>query len=319
VRNRAFAGYTARETLPTLTLAVRIVAQVDLMKTRSQPLVFADLDGTLLHARSDVLEQARQKFAFLEQRHIPLVLCSRGTQVEIERIRTRLGIFHPFIAEDGGAVFVPEGYFPFIVNGSSRRMAYRVLEFGRPYTEVIRILRRVAADLGIRIAGFSDMSVPDVAEACGLLMLDARLAKLREYSEPFRIVDGKATSRDRLVQALRHAGLRCVKGERFDRVTGVLERSAGVAALRDLYRRTRGDVLTVGLGDNLDDLALLRAVDAPVVVLRQDAGPAAERLRRELPNAQLTSEQGPAGWAQALVDTLEAHGSTDGNTTDRGV
>jgi mannosyl-3-phosphoglycerate phosphatase len=313
VRNRAFAGYTARRTVPKLRLAVRIVAQVDLMKTRPQPLVFADLDGTLLHARSDVLERAREKFALLEQRHIPLVLCSRGTQVEIERIRTRLGVFHPFIAEDGGAVFVPEAYFPCIVSGSSRRMAYRVLEFGRPYTEVTQILHRVAAGLGIHIVGFSDMSVLDVAEACGLLMLDARLAKLREYSEPFRIVDGNGASRDRLVQALRHAGLRCVKGERFDCVTGVLERSAGVAALRELYRRTYGDILTVGLADNLDDRTLLRSVDVPVVVLSRDAGSAVQRLLRELPNARLTSEGDPAGWARALAGILDEHGSATGD------
>jgi mannosyl-3-phosphoglycerate phosphatase len=310
-RNTVFAGLAAGRRLPRLTLAVRVIAHVYLMKTRSQAVVFADLDGPLLHARSEALEPAREALALLEQKHIPLVLWSGGTQVEIERIRTRLGILHPFIVESGAAAFVPEGYFPFIVSGSIRRMAYRVLEFGRPYTEVTEILHRVADGLGIGIVGFCDMSVLDVAGECGLSMLDARLAKLREYDEPFRIVDGEAPSRDRLVQALRRARLRCVKGARFDHATGVSERGAGIAALRELYRRRYGNVLTVGLGGNLDDLTLLRAVDVPLVVMSQDAG-APARLLRELPNARLSGQEGQAGWARALVGALEAHGFVTG-------
>jgi mannosyl-3-phosphoglycerate phosphatase len=160
--------------------------------------------------------------------------------------------------------------------------------------------------VGVAIAGVSDMSVREVAEACGLTMLDARLAKLREYDEPFRILDADPASRDRLLRALHRAGLRCVKGGRFDHVTGWIDKGASVATLRALYERAYGDVVTVGLGDSLNDLALLREVEIPVVVPNPATGDAAHLLRK-VPTARVTAEIGPAGWAEAVTRVLLEH------------
>lgn len=273
------------------------------MRNGPAPVVFTDLDGTLLDHYSYSFEAAGAALLRLRQAAVPLVPCSSKTRTEIEKIQKQLESVHPFVAENGAAAFIPEGYFPFAVPGARERAGYLVLEFGRPHDEVVELLRRTAEAVDVPVVGFSDMTVSEVAETCGLSMLDARLAKLREYDEPFRVAGGDAASRDRLLRALQRAGLQCVSGGRFDHVTGRADKGLAVVALRELYRRVHRTVVTVGLGDSPNDVSLLRAVDIPVVVLSPVADASAELVRR-VPAARVTLQRGPAGWAEALDQIL---------------
>jgi predicted mannosyl-3-phosphoglycerate phosphatase (HAD superfamily) len=102
---------------------------------------------------------------------------------------------------------------------------YGVVEFGKPYAEVVALLHRAADRLGIEVVGFSDMSVEDVAIDCDLPLLQARLAKLREYNEPFRVVNGKSGVLPRLSRALRAAGLDCISRGRLSPGGSLVSRS----------------------------------------------------------------------------------------------
>ena len=109
------------------------------------------------------------------------------------------------------------------------------------------------------------MSVEDVAIDCDLPLLQARLAKLREYSEPFRVVDAKPGALPRLFKALRAAGLDCTSRGRYHYV-GAIRRDLGGQFLRGLYRRAFGEVVTVAFGDHRSAAPLLRQADVPLVV-----------------------------------------------------
>src|SRR4030067_130990 len=95
-------------------------------------IIFTDLDGTLLHPRTYSYDEAKPALELIRKRHIPLVLCSSKTWAEIEAYRKRLDNRHPFIVENGGGIFIPEGYFPFPVDGEARN-GYRVIHLGTPY------------------------------------------------------------------------------------------------------------------------------------------------------------------------------------------
>jgi mannosyl-3-phosphoglycerate phosphatase len=273
------------------------------MTKRTVVVVFTDLDGTLLDHHSYSFEAAGGALARIRQCGVPLVLCSSKTRHEIEAVRARLANADPFISENGAAVFIPRGYFPFVVPGARGRDGYLVLEYGRPYPEVVDLLHRTATRLNVAVVGFSDMSVREVAAACGLPAKDARLAKYREYDEPFRTLTGGPAARGRLVRALRRTGLCCVRGGRFDHVTGCADKGTSVAALRALYGRLHRRLVTVGLGDSLNDLPMLQAVDVPVVVRNPAAGATAQ-LRRKVAHARVTRSHGPAGWAEAVTEIL---------------
>ena len=71
-------------------------------------------------------------------------------------------------------------------------------------------LHGAAKRAGADMIGFSDMSVEEIAADYGLPLFQARLAKRREYDEPFRIVRGGEGKRHRLFKALQAAHLGCV-------------------------------------------------------------------------------------------------------------
>jgi mannosyl-3-phosphoglycerate phosphatase len=234
------------------------------------------------------------------------VLCSSKTRAEIEHIQLELGLRDPFISENGGAIFVPRGYFLFAPDGVRSSNGYDVIELGAPYWQLVEALHRISAEVGIKVVGFSDMSVEEVAQDCRFSSTQARLAKLREYDEPFRILDSSPAIRSRLLAAFHKDGLRCTRGGRYYHVTGVADKGLAVRRLKLLYERAWGDVLAVGLGDSLNDLPLLQEADIPIVV-RNPAVGASTRLLRKVPTARVSSAAGPRGWNEMMLKVIEQY------------
>jgi mannosyl-3-phosphoglycerate phosphatase family protein len=266
--------------------------------------IVSDLDGTLLDSQTYDIGPARPALDRLARAAIPLVLCSSKTRAEIEALQRRLDLHHPFIAENGGAIVAPVGYFDHVPNSAVVDGGRFVMALGRPYPEVVGALREVAAAERVRIVGFSDMTVGDVAEECGLTVLDAQLAKLREFDEPFRLMEPDPAVRSRFLKALHRRGLKSVAGARFDHVTGDADKGRAIAALKSLIPDRIGPVVMAGLGDGLNDVSMLREVDLPIIV-RTEMNGATGRLLRKVPTAHVTNACGPAGWAEAVTSLLD--------------
>jgi len=274
-------------------------------RARPRVVIVSDLDGTLLDHATYAADPASPVVARLVAEDVPLVLCSSKTRAEIEAIRNLLRIRHPFIVENGGALFLPAGYFTFPIDGTREADGYQVVELGLPYRQVVAGLLEASARLGVRVAGFHGMSAAEVARETGLSPEQARAAKDRRYDEPFRLAVDDSDGEARLCGSLEAAGLRCVRGGRFFHVTGAADKGTAVTALAQLYRRVHEDVVTVGLGDGMNDLSLLGAVDVPIIVRNRAADPAGD-LIRSLPEARVSDLEGPAGWAAAVRAVLEA-------------
>jgi mannosyl-3-phosphoglycerate phosphatase len=266
--------------------------------------VFTDLDGTLLDGTTFAADAAVDAIGALSRAQIPLVFCSRKTRAEIELLQQRLDVHHPFIAENGGALYIPDGYFTFDVPyARPSTSGYIVVQYGRPYAEVVQALSRAARRARVPVLGFNEMSVEDVARVCELPLLSARLAKLREYSEPFRIVASARSARRQLEHALNAEGFACSAGGPFDLAGFHRDQGLPVRMLITLYRRSMGRARTVGLGDGFDDVPLLRRVDMPVVVTGTSPERSAQLLG-SVPHAVVTRAAGPAGWAQQIIEIL---------------
>ena len=270
---------------------------------RPRFVIFSDLDGTLLNHDTYTVGPAAHALARVVREDVPLVLCSSKTRAEQEVIRRELAIRHPFIVENGGAVFVPSGYFAFQLGLTRDAPGFQVVEFGLPYSQVVDRLHETCRRLGLRVAGFSGMAAEDVARETGLPLEQARAAKAREYDEPFRLLDSDPAGEARLCQALEADGLRWTRGGRFLHVTGGADKGNAVTALARLYRRAEPAVVTVGLGDGMNDQPMLAAVDVPVIVRNRVADPAGD-LVRAVPSAKVTDSEGPAGWAAAVLAVL---------------
>lgn len=250
-------------------------------------LMFSNVDGILDHPGDGAAcGQAARVLKGLERDTVPLVLCSSKTRAEIEAIQQALDIRHPFVCESGSAAFIPAGYFQFAVPDARDMAGYDAIELGRPYADVVQTLRRTAARQKIEVVGFNDLSVEEVARDCHMSLLEARLAKLREYGERFRVLDPSPAAPQRLFRALEGAHLRCFAGERYHNVGGAVDTRLAVSLLYALYRRALGAVISVGSSDATALFSDPHAGAFPRVGVQPD-GTALVR------------------WAQSLVDGVE--------------
>ena len=264
--------------------------------TLQRIIIVTDLDGTLLDSKTYSFEEARPALEQINKNDVPLVLCSSKTRAEMEAWRDRLENRHPFIVENGGGIFIPEGYFPFPVEGKTRK-GYRVISLGTPYARVREQFIRLRDELRIPVTGFGDMTPAEVAALTGLSLDDAVLAKQREYGEPF-VFPGAAD--ERMLQAIEDSGLRWTQGRVFH-IMGNHHKGKAVTVLRTLFERAMGPVIIAGLGDSLNDLPFLLAVDHPVLVRKEDG---IHDRRINIPGLYQTEGIGPAGWNEAVTKLL---------------
>ena len=263
------------------------------------PLVFfSDLDGTLLDHDTYSFDAARPALERLRAEGVPLVLCTSKTRAEIAPLRAAMRNTHPFISENGGALFIPVDYFPFALSGAERRDDLDVIVIGNPYPELVAALGRASRASGVRVRGFGDMTDADVAEVTGLSLDQARMARQREFDEPFEILD--ASRADDLLAAIEREGKRWTSGGRFHHILGASDKAAAVRFLARLYRRQLGGVTTVGLGDAPNDASFLVEVDVPIAV----ASSRVDALLAQIPHARVTHRPGPAGWNEAVLEVL---------------
>ena len=278
------------------------------LEPRTFLIIFTDLDGTLLDHETYSFEAAQEALEEVQRREIPLILCTSKTRAEVERYRRLLNNHDPFIVENGGAIFIPKGYFLFSYPYQREVADYHVIEDGVPYPRLVAALQAVRLALsvsegeesGARIVGFSDLKVEEVARLTGLSLEEARLAKEREYDEPF-FVDGPREAADRVRRLLRKKGFLCTRGGRFDHLTGLNDKGRAVSTLAGLFQRAYGKVRTVGIGDSVNDLPMLQAVEVPFLVQGAD-GTHDPKVR--LPNLIRVQGIGPLGWRRAVLDLL---------------
>lgn len=75
-------------------------------------LVFTTVDGTLRDRGSASCADVRSALGLLASHDIPVVLLSDRPADEVMWIQSELGIRHPFIADEGAALYTPAGCFP---------------------------------------------------------------------------------------------------------------------------------------------------------------------------------------------------------------
>jgi len=266
------------------------------------PVIFTDLDGTLLDLETYSYNGALPSIEQLRSQEMPIIFCSAKTRAEQEVYRQELQINDPFIVENGGAIFISKGYFPFDFEYHKAKDGYQVIELGIPYNRIREILAQVRNDTGVNFRGFGDMSVEEVASLTGLDLEAAQRAKAREYDETLNLEEAPEEINE-VLNAIKGKGLNYTPGGRYYDVTGPNDKGKATRILIDLFNRKSGPIKTIGIGDSPNDLPMLSAVDIPILVQK----PRGTWEEIDIPHLRRAEGIGPEGWARAVEEILE-HG-----------
>jgi mannosyl-3-phosphoglycerate phosphatase len=271
-------------------------------KNMKNLIIFTDLDGTLLDSNYS-FKDATSALKLIKERDIPLIICTSKTRAEIGQYRKRLKNTHPFISENGGGIFIPKEYFRFQVSGLRFQVEenekYHIIRLGARYSNLRKALEELRLE-GFDIKGFGDMSIKEIAELTGLRISEARLAKEREFDEPF-IFRGNKGRLEELKQSIESKGFNFTQGE-FFHIMGRSDKGRAVEIVKGLYKRDKGSIVTIALGDSLNDIEMLEKVDYPVIVKKANG-----RYDRRVKVKRLVKagDIGPKGWNKAVKDLLE--------------
>jgi mannosyl-3-phosphoglycerate phosphatase len=260
-------------------------------------IIITDLDGTLLHPRTYSFKEAQPALQVIREMKIPLIFCSSKTRAEIEVYRIKLNNQHPFISENGGGIFIPAHYFSFPVDGEQDDK-YSRITLGTPYPLIRNEFMSLRKRLGLKVKGFGDMNPKEIMKLTGLPAKEADLARKRDFDEPFIF---QVKRENRFLRAIEEVGLQWTAGRLFH-IMGNHDKGKAVDILKKLYKRERGNIQTVGLGDNLNDVPMLRTVDRPVLICHPDGK---HETRIEIPGLLKTGPAGDAGWNKAVLSLLE--------------
>jgi len=267
-------------------------------------LIFTDLDGTLLDPQTYTWSPAQEALEEIERLGVPLILVTSKTRAEVELLRRKLGHGHPFITENGGGIFIPQGYFNLRLEGATRAGRYQCIALARPYGEVTAALDEIAEEAGASVVGFHQMRVREIAQNTGLSLKQAELAKQREFDEPFFFAGNGEAATQAFERLARHRGFELAHGGRFWHLFAGSDKGRAVRQLIKLYRQAEHKRFrAIGLGDSENDLPLLAAVDHPILIPTPD-GKYSREIESRLPHLVKAPLPGPAGWNAAVKQVL---------------
>ena len=272
-------------------------------------LIFTALEGALVDPRTDSFAGAEEALSELDRRKIAFVLLTSRTREQIEPLRRKLGHNHPFVTENGGGIFFPDGYFSLRIPGAVRTARYLSIAQGRPYAEVCEALDDIAEECAVGVAGFHHMSLREIADNTGLRPRNAELARAREFDEPFYFTSADDKAIARFVETARERGFDTRRGPTFWHLSARCDAARAVHSLAQLFREaTHIKLRLVGIGGGEEDLAWLRAVDLAILLPdSREAAKPSENLQ-ENPGRTRTivmgDAPGPAGWNKAILNII---------------
>ncbi len=241
-------------------------------------IVFTDLDGSLLDHADYCFDAALPMLEYLKSHRIPLIYTTSKTRKECLLLQEKMGIDAPFIVENGAAVVYPDGSLDLL---------------GRPHEQIVGFVRRYRDKYAIH--AFCDMSVEEIMQRTGFGPRQAKLAKVREFSEPF-VLDNPDTI-DALKEAAQKEGFAILRGGRFYHCVGAgQDKGRAVQKVLEKYPQRK----SIALGDNFNDTAMLDVVDIPILIPRY-SGDYIPYQRAGLIKAPYP---GSRGWAAALAQVL---------------
>lgn len=265
-------------------------------------LIFTDLDGTLLNQNDYRYDDALSLIRKLQETKIPIIPVTSKTKAEVEALCQKIGLNDPFITENGSAVFLQKNEERFVLPDNLQGDYYYHM-FGFDYQQARKILQQMSATLKTNLVGFGDLSVAEICQLTGLSLAEAKLAKTRDFTEPF--VTPKNIPADLLQETASLYQCKIVVGDRFSHL--ISQNSGKGNAIKWLlknYQFAHEQPITIGLGNSPNDLSLLENVQIPIII------PGLKGVHSGLKNRDwlVAPTSGSLGWNLVLTEVIQKLG-----------
>lgn len=148
----------------------------------------------LIPVRGSAIQGFDEFSAALDHAGIPSVWVTSRTRLQLDEPRRKMAHTHPFIAEDGCGVFLPEDYFhlkPQTFSSQQRKAAtvrlgrFTCLPIAEQQPAAAEALEALSVETGVSVVPLRSLSPRELAQNSGLPAREADLSRQRDFDELF--------------------------------------------------------------------------------------------------------------------------------------
>ena len=262
------------------------------MKKKYTVLIFTDLDGSLLHRDTFKFDNILNYLKDLTSNGVIIIPNSSKTEVEILKFNKELGINLPYISENGSVV---NG-----LNEINSNLPEKII-LSRDKEEILKSFKKeVPENLRGKCQMISKMSEEKQTKILGLTKNDLYNALDRKYSIPL-IFNGNKEDKNNLLKILKNSNLTLQQGGRVLNLCDNVSKAKSMLKVIKIYKKIEKNIKIIAVGDNYNDLEMLRSSDIPCLVFNDQF--TLDEIN--INNCLVSKNSAPEGWSEVVKMALE--------------
>ena len=268
------------------------------MKKKFTVVIFTDLDGSLLHRDTFQFDTIKDYIKSLVSKGVIIIPNSSKTEKEIEKFNEELGINLPYISENGSSI---HGLNLITSNFPDK------LVLSRDKEELLKIYEnKVPEKLKEKCFQISKMSKKEKENIFGQKDEKLKDALNRKYTLPF-LFKGDKNEKNRLLKILNSNSLTLQEGGRVYNLCDNINKVKSMNRVIKILKKTEDKIKTIAVGDNFNDLEMLRNCDIPCLVFNDQF----KLDQININNLIFSNKPSPEGWADVIKMALAKLGFRD--------
>jgi len=254
-------------------------------------IVFTDLDGSLLHRDTFKFDPIKDYIKDLINNEIIIIPNSSKTEKEIEKFNEELGVELPYISENGSSIsglnLINSNFPNKIILSREKEELLKIFDLKVP--EKIKnkclLISKLDKKKQEKIFGQKDDRLNDVLN--------------RKYTLPF-LFNGEKKDKNRLIKVLSSNSLTLQEGGRVSNLCDNVNKVKSMNKVIKILKKTKNKIKTIAVGDNYNDLDMLKNCDIPCLVFNDQF----KLDQINIDNLIFSNKPSPEGWADVIKMAL---------------
>ena len=258
---------------------------------KNKILIFTDLDGSILHRDTFKFDQIKDYIIKLINSGIHIIPNSSKTESEIIEFNQDLGENLAYISENGSVINNLD-----LLNSNFPNK----IILSREKEELVEIFKnKVSENLQSKCKFISNLNKNDQINIFGLSETKLKKALDRKYTEPF-LFEGNKNEKKDLAKMLKKNALSIQEGGRVINLCDNVNKVKSMNRVLKIYRKIERDIKVITVGDNFNDLDMLKNSDLPCLVFNDQF----KEDQINIDNLIISNKPSPEGWADVIKMAL---------------
>ena len=260
---------------------------------KKQIIIFTDLDGSLLNKDTFRFDEIEDYFKELISVGIIIIPNSSKTETELLDFNKEYSLNLSFITENGSSIHG--------LNLIHKNLPEKI-SISRPVEKIYEIFNKnISYDLKQKIKFVSKLDEQEQKRIFGLPLNKIKLALERKYSIPIQF-NGSEEEKNELTKTINDAGLTVQTGGRIINICDKVNKSVAIVKTLELIsNEIKNEIITIGVGDNQNDIDMLKEADYSCLVKNDNF----DSSLINIDNLIKSSEPSPKGWADVIKTAIQ--------------